>query len=270
MPAVGPLQLPERIHRVLLRPKWVLESIESRPNERELIVVTFHAELKSNPVSSFYGNSYLVLPAPRIPIKDKRAGVFRNATLDELAVSLNFSTIATGGLLLWAAPAAHSFLGVGLQNGAIKVTWHIVAAGAPLQAFTFRTNVSDGAWHMVGIHISPTIMRLRLDDDEMVLQWHQTAEQIDVFSVKGSIYIGMGFRAEYGSWTIARNMVHISLNCFQTKGGLPGDESVLDRTSGQYDTNFNGCINNILYGNNTHDIQEFSTFVGENVGTCDY
>lgn len=152
-------------------------------------------ELKSNPVSSFYGNSYLVLPSPRIPIKDKRAGVYRNATLDDLAVSLNFSTIATGGLLLWTAPHAGSYLGIGLQNGVIKIACNMLQASSPPMAFSMRTNVSDGGWHVIGMHISTAIVRLRLDDEEMVLKLQLTAEEINVFSVKGSIYIGIGFCA---------------------------------------------------------------------------
>lgn len=115
---------------------------------------------------SFRGNSYLILPPPRIPMKDKRRGPSLYVRPREaIQISLNFSTIEPDGLLLWSEHDQSKFLGLGLENGHLKLASNLLGSNndtvqAPASGF-----VADGAWHGTSVLLDRTRLELQLDGE---------------------------------------------------------------------------------------------------------
>lgn len=115
---------------------------------------------------SFRGNSYLILPPPRIPMKDKRRGPSLYVRPREaIQVSLNFSTIEPDGLLLWSEHERNKFLGLGLEAGHLKLASNLLGSindtvRAPASGF-----ISDGAWHWTSVLLDRTRLELQLDGE---------------------------------------------------------------------------------------------------------
>lgn len=115
---------------------------------------------------SFRGNSYLILPPPRIPIKDKRRGPSLYVRPREaIQVSLNFSTIEPDGLLLWSEHERSKFLGLGLEAGHLKLASNLLGSTndtvrAPASGF-----IADGAWHWTSVLLDRSRLELQLDGE---------------------------------------------------------------------------------------------------------
>jgi len=115
---------------------------------------------------SFRGNSYLILPPPRIPMKDKRRGPSLYVRPREaIQVSLNFSTIEPDGLLLWSEHERSKFLGLGLEAGHLKLASNLLGSSndtvrAPASGF-----IADGAWHWTSVLLDRTRLELQLDGE---------------------------------------------------------------------------------------------------------
>jgi EYS protein len=99
----------------------------------------------------------MIIPSQRFTHKDKRNGLQSSSsrlTINKyLQLSLNFSTINVDGILLWN-DNKNIFLGVGLENGFLKVVSN---------ALNFRNDqidvsqsgfLTDGAWHNVKLDIN--------------------------------------------------------------------------------------------------------------------
>lgn len=115
---------------------------------------------------SFRGNSYLILPPPRIPMKDKRRGPSLYVRPREaIQVTLNFSTIEPDGLLLWSEHERSKFLGLGLEAGHLKLASNLLGSSndtvkAPASGF-----IADGAWHWTSVLLDRTRLELQLDGE---------------------------------------------------------------------------------------------------------
>lgn len=126
----------------------------------------FFLALSKPTTPSFRGNSYLILPPPRIPMKDKRRGPSLYVRPREaIQISLNFSTIEPDGLLLWSEHDQSKFLGLGLENGHLKLASNLLGSNndtvqAPASGF-----VADGAWHGTSVLLDRTRLELQLDGE---------------------------------------------------------------------------------------------------------
>lgn len=57
---------------------------------------------------------------------------------------------------------------------------------------------------------------------------------------------------------------------FLLSGGFPDGESIQNRTSNRFSKAFIGCLHDITFGNDlTSQISDFSSYDGENIGSCD-
>lgn len=115
---------------------------------------------------SFRGNSYLVLPPPRIPMKDKRRGPSMYVRPREaIQVSLNFSTIYPDGLLLWSEHDRNKFLGLGLENGHLKIASNLLGTNNDTVEAPSGGFIADGAWHLAKVNMDRGRLELQLDGE---------------------------------------------------------------------------------------------------------
>lgn len=70
---------------------------------------------------------------------------------DSLAISLNFSTIEPNGLLLWSGRDNSRFLGLGLQNGHLKLATNLLASNNNSVDAPSGGYLADGGWHNVQV-----------------------------------------------------------------------------------------------------------------------
>lgn len=130
----------------------------------EIVTFCTRKATSKHSTPSFRGNSYIVLPPPRIPIKEKRVGPSVSRTSpDTLSVSLNFSTIASNGLLFWSEPKSGRFLGLGIESGHIKLASHLLGTDSRTVDIPTAGFVADGAWHEVLLSVARRQIRLALD-----------------------------------------------------------------------------------------------------------
>lgn len=113
---------------------------------------------------SFRGNSYLLLPPSRIPIKGKRKGPSMYIRSPEsIHLSLNFSTIAVNGLLFWSERDTNHFLGLGLQNNQLKLASNLLGSLNDTILAPTTGILSDGSWHNVRILADHQHLQMQLD-----------------------------------------------------------------------------------------------------------
>ncbi|KAI8130505.1 Protein eyes shut, partial [Lucilia cuprina] len=128
----------------------------------------FYCEIAlSKPTTpSFRGNSYLILPPPRIPMKDKRKGPSMYIRPREaLQISLNFSTIEPDGLLIWSEHDRMKFLGLGLENGHLKIASNLLGSDNDTVATPASGFITDGSWHMAKVIVDRGKLELQLDGE---------------------------------------------------------------------------------------------------------
>lgn len=110
---------------------------------------------------SFNGNSYLIVPPPRIPVKDKRHGGPNARIKPVLQISVNFSTIHPNGLLIWTGN--DHFLGLGLEQGHVRVaSSELVGVNKTLDVPSAGF-LADGAWHNIKIQADPDNLDIYVD-----------------------------------------------------------------------------------------------------------
>lgn len=99
-------------------------------------------------------------------MKDKRRGPSLYVRPREaIQILLNFSTIEPDGLLLWSEHDQSKFLGLGLENGHLKLASNLLGSNndtvqAPASGF-----VADGAWHGTSVLLDRTRLELQLDGE---------------------------------------------------------------------------------------------------------
>ncbi|KAL7020907.1 hypothetical protein ACKWTF_011674 [Chironomus riparius] len=109
-----------------------------------------------NSLPSFNGKSYMVIPSQRYTHKDKRNGASSSSRLTSnkfLQISLNFSTINVDGMLLWNDNNNNKYLGIGLENGFLKVISNLMSFKDDKIDVPMGGYLTDGAWHNVKLDI---------------------------------------------------------------------------------------------------------------------
>ncbi|XP_060644695.1 LOW QUALITY PROTEIN: protein eyes shut [Drosophila nasuta] len=226
----------------------------------------FYCEIAlSKPTTpSFRGNSYLILPPPRIPMKDKRRGpsVLYSATRprEAIQISLNFSTIEPDGLLLWSEHNQLKFLGLGLENGHLKLASNLLGSNndtvqAPASGF-----IADGAWHGTSVLLDRTRLELQLDGE--VIFTERLPELMRRATTTTPTTTALQRRAGKEPTISYEDIFYL--------GGFPKQESVSKRTQGRFFEPFKGCLQDIQFGAEPRAvISDFSAYQGENIGSCD-
>ncbi|XP_039488830.1 protein eyes shut isoform X1 [Drosophila santomea] len=226
----------------------------------------FYCEIAmSKPTTpSFRGNSYLILPPPRIPMKDKRRGPSLYVRPREaIQVSLNFSTIEPDGLLLWSEHERSKFLGLGLEAGHLKLASNLLGSTndtvrAPASGF-----IADGAWHWTSVLLDRSRLELQLDGEVIFTERLPEAGRPQLGSTTPRSTVAGRRRNSSKEPTISYEDVFYL-------GGFPNSDSVSRRTKGRFFDPFKGCLQDIQFGAEpTAIISDFSTYQGENIGSCD-
>ncbi|XP_034472234.1 protein eyes shut [Drosophila innubila] len=221
----------------------------------------FYCEIAlSKPTTpSFRGNSYLILPPPRIPMKDKRRGPSLYVRPREaIQISLNFSTIEPDGLLLWSEHNQFKFLGLGLENGHLKLASNLLGSNndtvqAPASGF-----VADGAWHGTSVLLDRTRLELQLDGEVIF------SERLPELNRRTTIIPTTTLQRRAGKEPT------ISYEDIFYLGGFPNQETVSKRTQGRFFVPFKGCLQDIQFGAEPSAvISDFAAYQGENIGSCD-
>ncbi|XP_034670265.1 protein eyes shut [Drosophila subobscura] len=229
----------------------------------------FYCEIAmSKPTTpSFRGNSYLILPPPRIPMKDKRRGPSLYVRPREaIQISLNFSTIEPDGLLLWSEHDRRKFLGLGLENGHLKLASNLLGSNndtvqAPASGF-----IADGAWHWTSVLLDRTRLELQLDGEVIFterLPENPNRRDAPTTTTQATALVTSRRRTSGKEPTISYEDVFYL-------GGFPNLDSVSKRTQGRYFEPFKGCLQDIQFGAEPKAIiSDFSAYQGENIGSCD-
>lgn len=111
---------------------------------------------------SFNGHSYLIVPPPRIPLKDKRNGPGMSAKIKPIVqISVNFTTIHLNGLLFWTG--RDNYLGLGLENGHIRVASSEIFTSNKTLDVPSAGFLADGGWHNVKIQADPDNLDIYVD-----------------------------------------------------------------------------------------------------------
>ncbi|KAH8281394.1 hypothetical protein KR054_000271, partial [Drosophila jambulina] len=227
----------------------------------------FYCEIAmSKPTTpSFRGNSYLILPPPRIPMKDKRRGPSLYVRPREaIQVTLNFSTIEPDGLLLWSEHERSKFLGLGLEAGHLKLASNLLGSSndtvkAPASGF-----IADGAWHWTSVLLDRSRLELQLDGEVIFTErLPENGRNPNPSSTTTRPTLGTRRKSSSKEPTISYEDVFYL-------GGFPNLDSVSRRTQGRFFEPFKGCLQDIQFGAEPKAIiSDFSAYQGENIGSCD-
>ncbi|EDV99320.1 protein eyes shut [Drosophila grimshawi] len=229
----------------------------------------FYCEIAlSKPTTpSFRGNSYLILPPPRIPMKDKRRGPSLYVRPREaIQISLNFSTIEPDGLLLWSEHNHQKFLGLGLENGHLKLASNLLGSNndtvqAPASGF-----IADGAWHGTSVLLDRTRLELQLDGEVIFTERLPELNRRSPTKTTTTTPTTTSLQRQRGGGKEPT----ISYEDIFYLGGFPNQDSVSKRTQGRYFEPFKGCLQDIQFGAEPKAvISDFSAYQGENIGSCD-
>lgn len=112
-------------------------------------------------------------------MKDKRKGPSLYIRPREaLQISLNFSTIEPDGLLLWSEHDNTKFLGLGLEDGHLKLASNLLGSindtvSAPSSGF-----IADGSWHTAKIIVDRGLLELQLDGEVVFSEKLALAESL--------------------------------------------------------------------------------------------
>lgn len=99
-------------------------------------------------------------------MKDKRKGPSMFVRPREaIQISLNFSTIEPDGLLLWSEHDRTKFLGLGLENGHLKIASNLLGSDNDTVATPSSGFITDGSWHMAKIAVDRSRLELQLDGE---------------------------------------------------------------------------------------------------------
>ncbi|XP_054282074.1 protein eyes shut [Macrosteles quadrilineatus] len=181
----------------------------------------------------FSGDSYLMLAPTSSPIKrgqDSRGQ--RQKDIDFLFI--NFSTAHPDGVMLWTAQQKE-FLGVGLEDGRLKVTWSWEDMEASVATIATPV-VSDGNWHDITISM--------------------THDNVTIWCDRGDplTYPNTGHRP-----VTTDGVMHL--------GGFPNKRSTLEETFGAFKEMFQGCIREVSWSHQS-SITDFTKYKGENIDSC--
>ncbi|XP_017856681.1 PREDICTED: protein eyes shut [Drosophila arizonae] len=237
----------------------------SKPYQISLFVspllCLFFAALSKPTTPSFRGNSYLILPPPRIPMKDKRRGpsLYARPPREAVQISLNFSTIEPDGLLLWSEHNQLKFLGLGLKNGHLKLASNLLGSINDTVQAAASGFIADGAWHATSVLLDRTRLELQLDGSVI---FTERLPELNRRLTSTSTTTSLQRRGAKDPTISYEDIFYL--------GGFPNQESVSKRTQGRFYEPFKGCLQDIQFGAEpTAIISDFSAYQGENIGSCD-
>ncbi|XP_059616648.1 protein eyes shut, partial [Phlebotomus argentipes] len=214
----------------------------------------FYCEIATSKFStpSFGGNSYLVVPPQRIPVKGKRNGpVLFLRSPEGVEISLNFSTTRQSGLLLWSDRSGGKFFGVGLERGRLRVASSALAMNNGTVDIATGGFISDGAWHN---------LLLSSDDEELKM----SLDGRRIFSDE---------KHQRGGFNLTRDGHSITLQDTFFIGGFPDTDSVSKRTGSKFRKSFSGCLQDISLGPSDFTPEThiaLGDLDGENIGVCEF
>ncbi|CAH1098434.1 unnamed protein product [Psylliodes chrysocephalus] len=175
--------------------------------------------------AKFNGHSYLIVRK----VGEKK----RELREDITKIFLNFTTVRPNGLLLWNKKAKN-YLGLGIENGFLKIAMSSEKNKQSIYEIPSYTQVSDGLWHNVELQLDPLVLHL----DNKTFEIQKKLEKSSKFYVTGNFYIG----------------------------GLPNVTNLDEVTNGLFQKSFEGCI--AAFGTNMDVITDFSHMEGSNIDTC--
>lgn len=148
----------------------------------------FSAFSKPN-IPSFNGNSFLILPTQKHNFKDKRgenSSALHDRSKEVFEITLNFSTINKDGLLFWSERPHNIFLGVGFENGFIKIVNNLLRNHSVL--IHSEQYFIDGAWHTLHAQLNKHFLKIIIDNNEPIIE--NLFESSDHISNGDRIFIG--------------------------------------------------------------------------------
>nr|XP_022918881.1 protein eyes shut [Onthophagus taurus]XP_022918882.1 protein eyes shut [Onthophagus taurus]XP_022918883.1 protein eyes shut [Onthophagus taurus] len=171
----------------------------------------------------FSKNSYIIISK----------GLDKKRDLNSFSTNfyLNFTTVSQNGLILWTEKS-QSYLGIGIENGHLKIVYSIGNYDEILQVLDFP-KISDGLWHSLEVNFEPFI--LKLDQKEI---------NIEIEHYNGTL--------------------NVDDKVFYL-GGLP--KEISQKYQGIFANYFEGCIIEFGYGKDVN-IKDFSKYKGENIEMC--
>jgi protein eyes shut len=154
----------------------------------------YFCEIATNRFSlpSFNGKSYMIIPSQRLTHKDKRNGLSSQYSnrLKFLQISVNFSTINMDGLLLWN-DKNNEYLGVGLENGFLKVVSNLLSLKDEIIDVPTGGYLTDGGWHNIKLEIDEKGQTSLSVDDKLVYNEVHNSEKIgDLDQLGESFFLG--------------------------------------------------------------------------------
>lgn len=103
----------------------------------------------------------MIIPPPRIPMKDKRNGLQSGAIKPVAQIAVNFSTIQPNGMLFWTG--GDNFLGLGLEDGHIRIASSEILGSNQSLDVPSAGYLADGGWHSVKIEFDPDNLDIYVD-----------------------------------------------------------------------------------------------------------
>lgn len=113
----------------------------------------------------------MILPTQKHNFKDKRgenSSSLHIKSKDVFEITLNFSTINKDGLLFWIERQQNIYLGVGFENGFIKIVNNLLQNRSVL----IHSDLSyiDGAWHILHIQLNKHFLKIIIDNSEPIIE----------------------------------------------------------------------------------------------------
>lgn len=176
----------------------------------------------------FIGNSYLKYKDPK----------YNSRNLMYTEVSLNFSTSAGDGLILWMGKAESEdddHLAVGLQDGYLKVSVNLGERNpVPL---VYQSTFCCNHWNYLSITHNRTLIQVYVNEERVIFEDIDPFEQYVAVNYGGVIYLG----------------------------GFELNRDVASVTSGVFTKGFDGSIKDVFLYQDTRQLQFHQTSEGFNV-----
>jgi protein eyes shut len=156
----------------------------------------YFCEIATNKFSlpSFNGKSYMIVPSQRYTHKDKRNGNAISSQYNNrrsLQISLNFSTINVDGMLLWNDNNKDKYLGMGLENGFLKVVSNLFSSKDEKIDLSSGGYLTDGAWHNIIFDVDEMgQVSLMIDQKSVNSEAHNSATEGNLDLLGDSFYLG--------------------------------------------------------------------------------
>lgn len=114
----------------------------------------------------------------------------------EIQISFKFSTIHPNGLLLWSSHTENRFLGLGIEDGHLKLASSLLGIHNSTVDIPAGGFVADGGWHNVVIDLANENIVLTLDSRTIFSERRKNVDlskldEAESISMEDTFYIGM-------------------------------------------------------------------------------